>query len=245
MPQTQEELWVVHEAWTTIDKLTLPRHFLALARDSYDNCLAYLDEQLGVLFDELRGRGVLDKTLVVITSDHGEGLGEHDLFEHGESLYDTEIRVPLLIIPPSNGRSEKVVLETASLRDLPSTIVALVGLGKGAPFPGRSLATLWRDPSVEGVGADSDGTVSELQSPNPARPNQGRSPARRGPLISLADGDFVYIRNEGDGTEELFNERDDPRELTNQAGVDALKPVLERFRASLARIKPGALRVAR
>ena len=53
--------------------------------------------------------------------------------------------------------------------------------------------------------------VSELTGPNPTDPNQGRSPAKRGPLISLAEGDFVYIRNEGDGAEELFNEREDPR----------------------------------
>ena len=59
--------------------------------------------------------------------------------------------------------------------------------------------------------------LSELPSPNPIDPNQGRSPAYRGPLISLAEGDFVYIRNEGDGGEELFNEREDARELINRA----------------------------
>ncbi len=82
--------------------------------------------------------------------------------------------------------------------------------------------------------------VSELTGPNPTNPNQGRSPAKRGPLISLAEGDFVYIRNEGDGAEELFNEREDPRELRNQAGVEALQPVLNRFRerASQVRARP-------
>ena len=43
---------------------------------------------------------MLDDTLVVIASDHGEGLGEHDLFDHGESLYSTELDVPLLILLP-------------------------------------------------------------------------------------------------------------------------------------------------
>ena len=71
-----------------------------MARDAYDSCLAYLDEQLGLLFDELERRGLLDDTLVVITSDHGEGLGEHELFDHGESLYSTEIDVPLLFLLP-------------------------------------------------------------------------------------------------------------------------------------------------
>ena len=79
--------------------------------------------------------------------------------------------------------------------------------------------------------------LSELSAPNPIDPNQGRSPATRGPLVSLADGDFVYIRNEGDGSEQLFNERDDPRELLNRAHGDATVPVLGQFRDQLARVK--------
>jgi len=237
--ETSDEIWVVYERWTDIDRLSLEPHYLMLARDGYDNCVSYLDEQLGVLFDELQRRGVLEKTLVVITSDHGEGLGEHDLFDHGESLYNTEIRVPLLFIPPSGSRSAKVVRDTVSLRDLPATIVELVGLQKGAPFPGRSLAGMWRDSPPGTAPVLSDGAISELEKPNPQKPNQGRSPAQPGPLISLAEGDFVYIRNDGDGSEELFNQRDDPRELSNRARQDAFKPVLERFRNRVARLKPS------
>jgi hypothetical protein len=79
--------------------------------------------------------------------------------------------------------------------------------------------------------------VSELPSPNPSDPSRGRSPAYRGPLISLAASRFVYIRNGGDGNEELFDERDDPGELTNRARADAMRPMLERFREGLVRIK--------
>ena len=84
----------------------------------------------------LQHRGLLEKTWIVITGDHGEGLGEHDLFEHGESLYSTEIRVPLLIVPPPGSQRARVVRDTVSLRDLPATIVDVVGLATGAPFPG-------------------------------------------------------------------------------------------------------------
>ena len=167
------------------------------------------------MFDELERRGVLDRTLVIITSDHGEGLGEHGLFLHGESLYRTEIRVPLLILTPSHRPSGAVVRETVSLRDLPATIVDLIGLGNGSPFPGQSLARLWAKSPAGAPPVETEAALSELASPNPADPNQGRSPAYRGPLISLAEGDFVYIRNEGDGGEELFNERDDPEEIKN------------------------------
>ena len=237
-PQSPDEIRVVYDGWPLIDKLKLPKHYLNMARDAYDNCLAYLDEQLGLLFGELERGGVLDRTLVVITSDHGEGLGEHDLFDHGESLYATELGVPLLILLPARSRTAGVVREFVSLRDLPATIVDLIGLGADAPFPGHSLANLWRDSHADTAVASP--ALSELPTASPRDCNQGRSPARRGAMISLAEADFVYIRNEGNSTEELFNERDDPYELTNRVGVEALKPVMQRFRQLAAAFSPGA-----
>jgi arylsulfatase A-like enzyme len=242
-PRTQAD-YQLFEHWREIDKSRMPPYYRSLMRDCYDNCLAYLDERLGELLDELQRRGVLDRTLVVLTSDHGEGLGEHDLFDHGESLYRTEVRVPLVIIPPA-GIPPRVVTEPVSLRDLPATIVDQVGLASGSPFPGRSLARLWQGLSPDPDSVGLEGVISELGSANPDKPNQGRSPAARGPMVSLAEGEFVYIRHEGDGDEELFNERDDPRELINRARNDDLQPVLRRFRDRLNRLiahPPGLAR---
>jgi hypothetical protein len=87
--------------------------------------------------------------------------------------------------------------------------------------------------------------ISELSEPNPSLPSQGRSPAARGPLVSFAKGDFVYIRNEGDGSEELFHARDDPLELRNRAGNAAMKPVLQRLRQHLDVMRDGASRAGR
>jgi arylsulfatase A-like enzyme len=235
-PLTDDELRIVFGDWTGIDKLALPPHYVTLARNCYDSCLAYLDQEMGRLCDELDRRGVLGKTWLVITSDHGEGLGEHDLFEHGESLYSTEIHVPLLIVPPTGIKAGGVVSQTVSLRNLPATIVDLVGLGNNSPFPGHSLASLW-GASGPRSGDDGDDILSELPSPSPGDPSHGRSPARRGPLVSLAEGDLVYIRNERDASEELYVEHDDPRELTNRAGSVRMEPALRRFRERLARIK--------
>jgi hypothetical protein len=196
---------------------------------------------VGELIDDLQRRGVLDRTLVIVTADHGEGLGEHGLSDHGESLYRTEIRVPLVIVLPADrGRSPVAVEQFVSLRDLPATIVDLIGLGEGSPFPGRSLARFWADPPAAAPPAEAELVLSELASPNPADPNRGRSPAYRGPLVALAEGDFVYIRNEGDGGEELFNQRTDPHEFVNLAGAEAMHPVLRRFRDHLQRVKPWA-----
>jgi arylsulfatase A-like enzyme len=243
-PQRIDELQFVYDDWAIIDKLQMAPYYLTLARDSYDNCLSYLDEMLGHLVDDLGRRGLLEKTWVVIVGDHGEGLGEHDLYDHGESLYSTEIRVPLMIVPPLGGHDGRVVRETVSLRNLPATIVELAGLAKGSPFPGRSLSSLWDQSSPPANPGDVDEVFSELPSPNRSDPNHGRSPALRGPLVSLAEGDLVYIRNEGDGGEELFNVREDPRELTNLAGKSGSQADLLRFRQQLTRLIAGSGAVA-
>jgi arylsulfatase A-like enzyme len=243
-PQTPAELGAIYDDWSFIDKLQLAPYYLRLGRDSYDNCLAYLDEMLGQLYDDLERRQVLANTWIVITSDHGEGLGEHDLFEHGESLYSTEIRVPLLILPPSRTQPGAVVRDVVSLRELPATIVRVLGLATGAPFPGRSLSSLWDNsapPADQNAGHE---VFSELRSPSPVDSSHGRSPARRGPLVSLAEGNLIYIYNQGVRTEELYNVRDDPLELTNLAAKAASLPDLERFRQRLARLNAAPAVVA-
>jgi arylsulfatase A-like enzyme len=234
-PRTLADFYVLVELWKSLDKLRLRPQYLELVRDSYDNCLAYLDAQVGKLLGVLQESRVLDRTLLIVTSDHGEELGEHGLFEHGESLYRPEIRVPLLFVLPSGSRRSAIVRETVSLRDLPATIVELTGLAAGSPFPGSSLARSWLDPAAGSPtsprGAES--AISELSRPNPANPSHGRSPAFRGPLIGLAEGEYVYIRNQGDRREQLFHERDDPEELNNLAKFDAMNARLARFRSRL------------
>jgi arylsulfatase A-like enzyme len=254
-----------------IDKSMLTPHYRDLINDCYDSCLTYLDQRLGELFDALERRGVLDRTVVIVTADHGEELGEHRLFDHGVSLYRPEIRVPLLFVLPSDlaspigpdksadmpadgsrtvplspGRAT-VVRDTVSLRDLPATIVDLLGLTAGAPFRGRSLARLWRDSSSAAANdvCPADGAISELTLPNPTNPSQDRSPAARGPLVSLAEEDYVYIRHERDGHEQLFNERDDPGELSNLAKVESMRPRLERLRARLDQMRSHPRQAAR
>jgi arylsulfatase A-like enzyme len=153
-------------------KATSPEsaRFQTVGRDAYDNCLAYLDGQLGELFNELQRGGEFGRTLIIVTSDHGEGFGEHDLFDHGESLYQTEISVPLVIVAPARSRSQAVVSETVSLRNLPATIVELADLEAASPFPGPSLAKLWRKSSADPGSLANDEVVSELSGPNPSHP---------------------------------------------------------------------------
>ena len=116
---------------------------VALVSDAYDDCIAYLDAQIGKLIDELDGRGLLKDTLVVITSDHGEELGEHELYGHGRSLYGQEVHVPLVIVAPGRSTAGRVIGTPVSLRDLPATFVDLLGCAHDSPFPGKSLARYW------------------------------------------------------------------------------------------------------
>jgi arylsulfatase A-like enzyme len=217
---------------------------VAVVRDAYDDCVADLDEQLGRLFDELQRRAVLDRTWVIITADHGESFGEHArVFLHGASLYQTELHVPLVVIPAAGSPSPSVVTETVSLCDLAATIVDVLGLKAGSPFPGDSLARFWNGSSPTGPAqpAASDAALSEVVPIDPRYPDPAQLLEPRWPLAALSEGTWTYIRREGDVREELFDLRKDASELNNLAGDPAMEPTLERMRQALGRLTGGPL----
>lgn len=231
-PETYSEVRTL-KTWWDLDKRKIGARDVELAIDSYDRCITYLDHQIGRLFEELERRELLRDTLVVITADHGEHLGEQALFGHGCSLYLSELHVPLLIIAPGNVPEKRVIAEPVSLRDLPATIVDRLGLQERSPFPGHTLSRTWsRDPGLSL--ASTKPILSELNSPPEADPNHGESPACLGPMTSLVDENYHYIRN-GQGREELFELQGDSDELHNLAGSPEVATVLKRFRGSLKR----------
>jgi arylsulfatase A-like enzyme len=229
-PETPADI-VTLDRWFTLDKQALPARDLQLASDAYDDCLAYLDEQLGRLFDGLDRRDLLENTLVVITADHGESFGEHGLFCHASSLYDPEIHVPLIAILPGGDHADAVVDAPVSLRDLPATITGLIGLGETSPFPGRSLARHW-DRAAPG---EAEPTLAEIDGPPTSTPNLGRSPAIRGPMKALVLGRDVYIRS-GEGIEELYDLAADPAQSRNLIDAPAVHPRLGTLRDTLDRL---------
>jgi len=215
------------------DKLKLGERDVELARDSYDNCIAALDRQIGSLLDELDRRDVLRDTLVIVTSDHGEQFGEHGVFNHGFSLYAHEVHVPLFIIareaPPG-----RTVAEPVSLRDLPATIVDLSGLDAGSTFPGRSLAACWRQTPGAAV-SRATRAFSEVDIPLVIGPERGRGSNLRGFTVSLVAEGLHYLLDVG-GNEELYELAADPRELRNLKNDPGQDPALGRFRNSLGQI---------
>ena len=146
-PTDYYERYLIQQ-WGVLDKTTVSPTGVAFAAAAYDDCVADLDEQLGKLIDRLDRGGALERTWLIITSDHGESFGEHPgNFGHGTSLYDTELHVPLIIIPPGGRTTAQVVKEAVSLRDLAATVVDMAGQAAGSPFPGTSLAKFWEQPA--------------------------------------------------------------------------------------------------
>ncbi|HSD65607.1 MAG TPA: sulfatase-like hydrolase/transferase, partial [Vicinamibacteria bacterium] len=110
------------------------RHALA-----YDGEVAAADAVVGKLFDELRRLGVYDRSIVVVLSDHGEGLGEHGEDEHGILLYRWALHVPLLVKLPGGARGGTTVKEPTGLVDVLPTVAGLLDLRLPKDVAGRSV----------------------------------------------------------------------------------------------------------
>jgi len=105
----------------------------------YEGEVAYLDEHLGVLFDDLKRRGLYDRTLVVLTADHGEEFREHGGWWHGTTLYDEQIHVPLIVKPAGAHALVRVRDELATSLDIAPTIVAAAHAKPPAAMQGHVL----------------------------------------------------------------------------------------------------------
>jgi arylsulfatase A-like enzyme len=227
-----------------LDKDSITKRDLQLARDCYDDCIAFLDEQLGRLLDELRGQGLLDNTVVIITSDHGEAFGDHGHFGHSYTLYLEEICVPLVILSP-NAPAGRVVDSPVSLRDLPATVVDLLGLSAGAPFPGRSLAAYWGKTPGQVPPAITTPALSEQADATAFQPQPRSDRGHRGFQISLVALGHHYVRD-GMGAELLYDLRRDPLERVNLMNSPDGHQAAGEFRKTLLEVlteNPGSVEV--
>jgi arylsulfatase A-like enzyme len=189
--------------------------------DEYDAGVKYTDDFIGQLLQGLDGLGVLKNTIVIVTSDHGESLGEHGLSFHGAALYWELVHVPLIISYPSQSypghvpqgvRVEQPVANAA----IANTILSLVS-AKQNSFSGPSLAELWEGTMHE----DWPHVVSELPQTSTIvaadRAMQGKIPiATDGWMTSVISPQWQLIRHEKLGSQ-IYNWKDDPGELTDLA----------------------------
>jgi arylsulfatase A-like enzyme len=224
-------------------KTTIAARDVVMARDCYDDCIAFLDDQLERLLAELQRQGLLDRTLVIITSDHGEGFGNHGAFGHGGNLFLDQIAVPLVILSPG-AASGRIVADPVSLRDLPATVVDQLGLADGSPFPGHSLGSLWRStpgqPPPEVTPA-----FSEIAHATAFQPQAPNGLGGRGFQMSLVALGRHYIRD-STGSERIYDLGRDPFETVNLTGSAQGDQVVDTFRRMLLKLltdNPGSIEV--
>lgn len=183
--------------------------------DDFDSALAYTDSQLGILLDRLKADGVLDNTVVILTSDHGESFGNHGLYGHGNSLYRDLIHVPLIIRYPGKVPSGSTVECPVSLREIASTVIDLSGFASTSPFPGNSLSDAW-ERQLSGMPCSNEPVFSEAVK------------GRIGAIKSLTTLEWQLILHQ-EGNVELYRIDRDPQESDNLVESPEGKQVIEQL----------------
>ena len=186
-------------------------------REVYYAAISMVDEQVGRILDTLEETGQLDNTLIIFTSDHGELLGDHGLFQKW-SPYDSCARVPFIVRYPKKLAPGSRVDEFVDLNDILPTVLDLTGFEYPAdyPLPGESL--------FEKTGTkDRDWQYVEYAAGN-----------RR--WISIRNKSYKYNYYYGGGLEQLFDMQADPHETKNLLEVEntsAVEQVRQSMRAKL------------
>ncbi len=241
-PSDEREFRLIRQ-WWDMDKTQVTPEELALLVDAYDDCVASIDEQVGRLLDQLGRRGALEKTWVILIADHGESFGEHEgVYLHGSSLYQTELHVPMVVLPPPGTRIQPVVTETVSLRDLAATIAEIAGLDNGSPFPGTSMVRLWR-PTPRRKRADDprEPSLAELVPNETLGPHVSDPTWRPSPMASMTVAGWSYIRRGGVPREELYDLARDPHEIRDLSREAVSESRLAAMRKALSRMTGGPL----
>jgi tetratricopeptide (TPR) repeat protein len=179
----------------------LPASYRARFGTGYDAELRYVDEQVGVFWDSLRQHNLLERSLVILTSDHGESLGEHGEKTHGYFIYQSTLWVPLIVHWPAGSASFPAKIdEPARLMDVAPTILQFAGISQSLEFQGRSLLELLR--------SDASRTARDVYSESVyAHKHSGCSSLR-----GLRTGRYKYIQGP---KPELYNLATDPGETRN------------------------------
>ena len=164
-------------------------------RAAYEEAITELDKDIGALIDTLRSRGALDRTLIIVTSDHGELFGEHDTHSHGNSLFWRSVHVPLVMAWPGRLPAGRRVPDAVSLRDLPSTILDLSVPQTSTRLAGTSLAPLFNASAAATTLTLTEVSVEQFSADDP--------PMRNGSLQSLIGPGWQYTRA-ANGNEDVY-----------------------------------------
>lgn len=193
----------------------------AILRAVYDGALASLDAQIADLIAWLRARGLWDNTVLIITSDHGENLGDHGLMSHAYSLHDTLIHVPLIVHYPPAFAAGRRVSQQVQLTDIFPTLLDVLGLEVPHirhELQGLSLLTSSNAPTERLA-------YAEMLAPHPSvaavNRRTGRPPETPLPAIDRAlrclRTPTTKIIWASDGQHALYDLAHDPQETANLA----------------------------
>jgi arylsulfatase A-like enzyme len=185
---------------------------LDLTAATYDATLTELDDLFADLLERLEKSGHLEDTIVILTADHGEHLGEHHMLDHQYSLYDVLLRVPLVVhYPPAlaAGRDASPVMNF----DVFATLLDITGLPIPEPLRNRSASLLDPQPDRIRLAENPSGSSSGMSQILAQHPDWDPTPWNR-KQRALVHNLYKYIRNSS-GTDELFSLSDDPMESRN------------------------------
>ncbi|MFW6086043.1 MAG: sulfatase-like hydrolase/transferase, partial [Myxococcota bacterium] len=170
--------------------------------DAYDTEIKLADREVGRLLDEVRRRGLMDETVVIVTADHGEAFGEHGAYGHSTALYEEQLQVPLLMHVP--GLEPGIVDDPVALFDLMPTALNLASVPVPKQMPARSLVPL----ATGEHEAPADRLILSELLPDGLYPYDQKA-IRRG------DSKLIWWVREG--SFQLYDLRQDPEETTNLA----------------------------
>jgi tetratricopeptide (TPR) repeat protein len=183
---------------------TPPEPFRSRYTSKYDGEIARADEIVGTFIQSLKDAGLYDKALVILTSDHGEGLGDHGEDEHGIFLYREALQVPLIVKLPGGKLGGTTVASPVQTIDIVPTILERTSIAGAAKLPGRSLVSFAGGKTTEKRAIYSESYY--------ARFHFGWSDQH-----SLIDGQHHYLQTT---RPELFNVAADPAEKKNVIADD-------------------------
>jgi arylsulfatase A-like enzyme len=182
----------------------------------YDGGIVVTDRALGELLDRMEASGLLDRTIVVVTSDHGEQFWEHGTWRHGQAVYDHQILVPLVVrLPPPLARRlgvapGTVIEDQVQLVDLYPTLLELLGLPLEHRVQGRSVV-----PLLTGAGLPPADALSENTNVRDFERKSLRS--ERFKFIKSIPRQSARARGLVEPRYALFDLRRDPEEYKNEA----------------------------